>query len=111
MSQALQTRRRMIRSRGRSMVLTRQAKGATPAVSVTLTGFPRTYRPEEIQGGVQANDQQVEILNDEIAAAGWPVPPGNPDRLVIDGRTSTVKGARPIYDGPALIGWSIWVSG
>ena len=92
------------------MVLTRQAKGATPAVSVTLMGFPRTYRPEEIQGGVQANDQQVEILNDEIAAAGWPVPPGNPDRLVIDGRTSTVKGARPIYDGPTLIGWSIWCS-
>ena len=100
----------MIRSRGRTMTLRRERKGGAP-VEVTLIGFPRAYRPEEIQGGVQATDQQVEILNDEIAAAGWPAPPANPDRLVIDGRTSTVKGARPVYAGAELLGWSIWVTG
>ncbi|MBC9176768.1 hypothetical protein [Pseudoroseomonas ludipueritiae] len=110
MSELLAGRRAEIRKNGRSMVLTRQARGTTPAVSVTLLGFPRTYRPQEIQGGVQVNDQQVETLHDEIAAAGWPFPPAQPDRLVIDGRTSTVKAARPIFDGPLLIGWSIWVS-
>ncbi|MFC0410941.1 hypothetical protein [Roseomonas elaeocarpi] len=111
MSHHLETRRRLIRSRGRTMTLIRQARGATPAISLPLIGFPRAYRPDEIQGGVQANDQQVEILNDEIAAAGWPAPPANPDRLVIDGRTSTVKGARPVYAGAELLGWSIWVTG
>jgi hypothetical protein len=110
MSHHLEARRRQIRAKGRPMVLTRQARGATPAASVTLLGFPRGYRPDEIQGGVQGGDQQVEILQDEIAAAEWPFPPAQPDRLVIDGRTSTVKGARPIYDGALLIGWSIWVS-
>ena len=111
MSHHLETRRRMIRSRGRSMVLTRQADGASLAASVTLTGFPRDYRPDEFQGGVQAGDMQIETLDDEMAAAGWPVPPGNPDRILVDGRTVTVKAARPVYDGALRIGWSIWVRG
>ncbi|MFT8245200.1 hypothetical protein [Roseomonas sp. BN140053] len=110
MSHHLEARRRTILTRGRPMTLRRERAGQA-ALVVEVTGFARAYRPEEFQGGVQANDQQVEILNDEIAAAGWPAPPGNPDRLVMDGRTSTVKGARPVYAGAELIGWSLWVNG
>jgi hypothetical protein len=108
MSHFLAARRRQIRAKGRAMVLHRN--GATPA-SVTLLGFPRSYRPDEIQGGVVQGDQQVEILNDELAAAGWTAQPAHPDRLVIDGRSATVQGSRAVYDGALLIGWSLWVRG
>lgn len=107
-SAALAARRHMIRTRGRLMSLRRE--GASP-LAVDLMGFPRAYRPDEIEGGVVQGDQQVEILNDELAAAAWPSKPAHPDRLVIDGGTATVQGARPVYDGALLIGWSIWVRG
>ncbi|EHM01419.1 hypothetical protein HMPREF9946_02158 [Acetobacteraceae bacterium AT-5844] len=107
MSQLLRDRRAEIRRNGREMVLHRT--GATPP-SVTLLGFPRSYRPDELEGGVVQGDQQVETLNDELAAAGW-TQPATPDRLVIDGRSTTVQGARAVYDGALLIGWSLWVRG
>lgn len=79
--------------------------------SVTVQGLPYQYAPRDLVGGLMQGDQRVEILNDEIAAAGWPGPPGKPDRLLIDGRTSTLQGARPICEGSGLIGWSLWVRG
>jgi hypothetical protein len=108
MSHHLAARRRMIRAKGRPMVLHKQ--GASPG-SVDLLGFPRGYRPDEIAGGVQQGDQQVETLNDELAEAGWTSPPAHRDRLVIDGRSTTIQGARAVYDGQLLIGWSLWVRG
>ncbi|WP_338928380.1 hypothetical protein WDZ11_14805 [Roseomonas mucosa] len=111
MSHLLQDRRAEIRANGREMRLMVPARSGQAEVSVTLLGMPRAYRPQEIQGGVQANDQQVEILNDEIAAAGFPMPPDQYTRLVVDGRTTTIKGVRGVYDGALLIGWSIWTKG
>ena len=108
MSQALQTRRRMIRSRGRQMTLRRAGTGGA---SVDLIGFASSYSPEQTQGAVSPGDQQVQILNDEIAAASWPAPPRKDDKLVLDGRTAAVKGAWPVHDGALLIGWRLWISG
>ncbi|EHM01153.1 hypothetical protein HMPREF9946_02228 [Acetobacteraceae bacterium AT-5844] len=108
MSQLLNSRRRQIRAKGRTMVLHRS--GATPP-SVTLLGFPRAYRPDELEGGVIQGDQQVEILADELNAAGWTDKPERPDRLVIDGRSTAVQGSRAVCDGALLIGYSLWVRG
>jgi hypothetical protein len=108
MSHLLAGRRRMILSRGRMMTLRREG---TPPLSVDLIGFPRGFRPDEIKGGVVQGDQQVEILTDELEDAGWPDAPERPDRLMFDGTTTTVQGARPVYDGALRIGWSLWVRG
>jgi hypothetical protein len=108
MSHLLEARRRMIQQRGRMMLLRRE--GSAP-LSVDLLGFPRAYQPGELTGGVQQGDERVEILNDELAKAGWPSPPRRPDRLEKDGGVGTLQGARPIYDGALLIGWSLWVRG
>lgn len=91
------------------MVLRRQATPTSP--TVTVSGYPRAYSPGELLGGVQQGDVRIEILNDEIAAASWPAPPRNPDRVVMDSRTYTVIGAFPIFEGTAVIGWSLWVRG
>jgi hypothetical protein len=101
-------RRALLRDRGRAMVLRRQA---TPAVTVTVQGYPRAYSPGELQAGVQQGDVRIEILNDEIAAASWPGPPRNPDRILMDGRTYTVLGAFPMYEGETLFAYSLWTRG
>ena len=109
MSHHLDARRRQIRAKGRPMTLRRGP--ATAPIEVALTGFARDYRPEEVQGLVKQGDQRVEILDDEIAAAGWPSPPKNPDKLDIGGRMTTVQGAREIEVGGTRLGWSLWVTG
>lgn len=99
-------RRRMLALRGRPMVLRR---GNLP--DLTVQGFARDYRPEELAGGIQQGDLRVEIGQDEIRAAGWPAPPIKPDRLVLDGRTYAVMGARIVLDGQEVAGWTLWVRG
>ena len=91
------------------MSLRRQATPTSPVVQVL--GYPRAYQPGELTAGVQQGDVRVEILHDEIAAATWPAPPRNPDRLTLDARTYTVLGAFPLYEGSVLIGWQLWCRG
>jgi hypothetical protein len=110
MGQMLETRRRMIRTRGRAMRLIRRASSGVPQQAVDLIGFPRLYRPGEIEGSIQQGDQQVEILNDEIAAAGFGQP-GTGQKLILDGREVTLQGSRPVYEGATVIGHSLWVRG
>lgn len=103
-------RRRAILARGRTMTLRRAAGPGVPQVDVSLVGFPRLYQPGEIEGAIQQGDQRVEILNEEIVAAGFPAP-GKGIWLVLDGRQVKVEGAMPVYEGAAVIGWSLWVRG
>lgn len=102
-------RRALLRERGRPMVLRRQATPTSP--TVTLLAYPRAYQPGELAAGVQQGDVRIETLHDEIAAAGWPFPPRNPDRVTMDGRTYTVQGAFPLYEAGACIGWQLWCRG
>lgn len=103
-------RRRLLAQRGRTMTLTRLVMGGAPLV-VTLTGFARDYRPEELLAGIMQGDVRIEIGADEIAAASWPAPPRRTDRVTMDGRTYTVQGASAVYDGATLAGYSIWARG
>ena len=84
----------------------------TGQTDLDVRGTLNSYRPESVPvgGDVKQGDGQVNIMNDEIAAAGWPTP-RKTDQLSIDGRTWAVMGAVPVYDGPALIGWTLWVRG
>lgn len=100
-------RRRQLAAKGRPMVLSR----LTPALSVTLQGKDNAFAPDQLQGGVQQGDLQVEILLDELQAASWPDRPRSPDKLTIDGRTYTVRDATLVSEGPTPIGWTLWVRG
>jgi hypothetical protein len=108
MSSFLISRRRLLAQRGRPMVLRRPG---TPYIDVTVQGFKAAFSPEQITGGVQQGDCRVQILADEITAAAWPGPPKNKDSVVVDGRTWSVQGATPLYDGATLLGFSLWVRG
>lgn len=110
MGALLEGRRRMIRTHGRPMRLVRQRAGQPDRV-VDLVGYPHGFAPDQLGNNLTPADQQVEILEDEVAAAGFPLPMTNPDRMLIDGRTSTVQSALPIFEGAERIGWRIWVRG
>jgi len=110
MGHLLDGRRRMIRSRGRSMTLRLLASAGVPQRDVALVGFDRAYRPGELEGGIAQGDEQVEILNDEIAAAGFPAPTSGM-LLIRDGQQVTLQGSRAIREGSAVIGHSLWVRG
>lgn len=99
-------RRRQLARKGRQMTLAR-----LNGPSVSLIGYARDYRPEELVGGIAQGDVRVEIGADEIAAASWPAPPRKTDRVTVDGRTYTIQGASAVYDGPTLAGYSIWARG
>lgn len=103
------SRRRLITARGRTMVLRRTATPPVPAVS--FLAVERAFAPGELTGGIQQGDSRLEILADELLAAGFPLPPKNPDRVTVDGRTYTIMGARGLYDSGALIGYSLWARG
>lgn len=106
-------RRRLIASRGRSYTLRRQTV-TTPATytSVTVTGFRRAYRPDQVAGALQQGDWALEICNFEIAAASWPGPPAAGDE-VLDGSAAAyaVIGAAAIYEGADLIGHTLMLRG
>lgn len=113
MSRFLESRRRMISLRGRTMRLTRL--GGTPPGSTTtnvnLSGVMHHYAPSELVAGIVQGDVRVEILNDEIATNNWPGPPRKGDRLLIDGRTYVLQGSTPAHDGAQVIGHSLWARG
>lgn len=90
---------------GRPMVLRRRT--GTSYIDCALTGASIDYRPEELTGAIVQGDRRIKITQAPLVAAGWPTPPKKND--MIDG--ATVQGAHALYDGPALIGWVLWVRG
>lgn len=109
----LDARRVNIAARGRSFTLRRQTV-TSPATysSVTVTGFLRSYRPDQIAGALMQGDWAMEITNDEIAAASWAGPPRAGDE-VLDGSAAAyaVIGAATIYEGDTLIGHTLQLRG
>lgn len=108
----LATRRRQIAAKGRPVTLRRQTVTRPPAYSdVTVRAFFYAYTPDKVTDALREGDRRVEILNDEIAAAGWPGPPKATDTVLADGQTLSVLGATPLYDGATLLGYRLMVRG
>lgn len=109
-SAMLDGRRRLIARRGRSAVLRRQGAVTPPTyTSVTVMAVLTAWRPGATDSGAAPDDRRVEILADEITAAGWPAPPRDGDSLVTAEGEHAVTGAAPVYDGGTLIGYSLTV--
>lgn len=115
----LQTRRRQIQAKGRPVVLRRagtfDASTMQPPANIDVTVQCRTprqlFRAEQSVQGLVQGDEEAWILNDEIAAAGWPGPPKAGDTMIIDGANWSVVGNRAVYAGPLLIGHNITIRG
>lgn len=94
------------------MLLRRQTTASPPAfTTVALQGVTRDFTPETAPGDLKQGDKRLVILNDEIAAAGWPGPPRVRDSIVDNGTEWAVLGSMPAWDGPQLIGHVMWVRG
>lgn len=105
------SRRRAIQSKGRQMTL-RRLLTPSSVQDVTVQGYLAMYRPEQVGiGSIIQGDGTVQILNDEIAAVGWPGPVRARDQMIIDGRIWTVMGAAQVCEGEAVIGYTISVRG
>lgn len=109
MADFLTTRRRVLARYGRTITLQRP-NDSPPPTDLPVVGYPAAFAPDAVQPPVTQGDMQVQILNDEIAAAEWPNP-GQGTYAVIDGVAWAVLGATPAYDGTTCIGWSLWVRG
>lgn len=82
------------------------------STDVTVQGYLSMYRPDQIGiGSIALGDGTVQILNDEIATAGWPGPIRARDQMIIDGRIWTILGAAQVCEGSTVIGYTISVRG
>lgn len=92
------------------MVLARPYDTPTPPTPLTVQGFLGLFQPDQLAAPRVQGDGQVQITNDEIAAASWP-DPDTGTHVTIDGAVWSVLGATPRFDGAARIGWTLWVRG
>lgn len=90
----------MLATRGRPVILSRPGSPSDP---VTCLAMVLGYQPNELVGGIAQGDRKVTIGMGEINAAFWPAPVRAGDKVVIDGRTTTVQGAEPRYAGTVCV--------
>jgi hypothetical protein len=89
---------RQIERRGQTLILRRQGVTDLP-----VKGIVRGYQAIELIGDVQQGDREVRISNMKIAA-NWPSYPIRTDKIVIDGRQTTVQSVetRFVNGDPAM---------
>lgn len=92
---------------GRPMELKRRVGTSTSFTTVTVSGVSQGYQPQELVGGIVQGDRKVTISNAEIAAAGWPGPPGKGD--LCDG--AAVQGCETKHLGAEVLAHVLWVRG
>lgn len=102
----LDARRTVLGMNGRTVTLRR-----LPGTDVTLQAFDRSPAPVDVAAGVQQQDRIWETLHDEIAAASWPFPMRQNDKVVEGSAIYTIQAAWPVHEGPDIIGWRIWAKG
>ncbi len=91
---------------GRPMVLRRQTLGPgglQVPLDVTVYGRAKNYDPAELIGGIAQGDSEITFTNAEIAAAQWPGPPRQNDKIVVDGKVRNVEGVEPKYLGSEVL--------
>lgn len=103
------SRRRLLARMGRTMTLHRADASAS---DLPVTGYLTTFRPETGNPPLQQGEAVVELMDDEIAAAGQAAPDLG-TMVIIDTETWAVLpgGAHPVYSGVTRIGWTLHVKG
>ncbi|MGV4855780.1 hypothetical protein [Acetobacter senegalensis] len=106
MSYRTERRRRQISAKGRQMVL----MTADRAKSVTVQGYTPPAQVADIADATAKTAFICQITNDELASSGYG-PPAAMDRLKDGPKLYTLTDATPVYDGPALSGWTLIAAG
>ena len=102
----LAARRNLLRRFGRPLTLRRGL------VAAECVGYLTRYSPDEIAGtALRQGDAKVQLFAADLAAAGFPVPPRNPDELRTANNSWTVLFANPVFEAAELIGWTLAVRG
>lgn len=99
-----------IREEGRDVTVQRLVSNAVTA-SLACRAMVRGYKPAELAGGIIQGDTRIVVAALTLAEGGFPVPFRKGDRVVIDGRTTTIQAADPIHAGQALGKWIIQARG
>lgn len=83
---------------GEAMTLRRPVgTTSTSFTDVTVTGKRQGFNGADLVGDLRQGDIEVRISNKEIAAAAWPGPPRNGDKLVAASKTYTVQNCDTRY--------------
>jgi len=72
------------------MVTLRRMTGSIP-FDVDCKAVVNEYLPNELVGGIQQGDRRVVISNREIEERQWPGPPVQGDKVIINGKTTTLQ--------------------
>ena len=101
----------MLERRGRPASLRRRVGTTNAFTDVTVDAVSAGYQPQELVGTIIQGDRKAVISNDEIEAASWPSPPRRGDLLVIDGVTTTIQVATPMFDKTRVVAYICQVRG
>lgn len=104
MGQITTSRRRLLHGTGRLMTLA-HPQGDT----VNVMGFAPPPQSAQLKDGVEKAPFVCQITADETSAAGFTPRAG--DWLTDGGKKWTLTDAQPVYDGPAVCGWTLIAAG
>ena len=104
MSSRTRRRRRQIRRKGRLMTLVHPQGD-----NINVLGFAPPPQSAQLQDGVERAPFVCQITADETSAAGFTPRAG--DWLTDGGKKWTLTDAEPVYDGPAVCGWTLIAAG
>lgn len=79
----------MIQKYGQPVTI-RRMTGSIP-FDVDVIAIVNDYVPNELVGGIQQGDRKVTISNREISSHQWPGPPVQGDKVLINGKTTTLQ--------------------
>lgn len=96
---------------GRAMTVRRRQGTTTTFTQVSVTGILRSFRPEEIAGGVMQGDAQAIITANEIIGTAGFSPPVKGDFVAIDGKNWAVLGVTPRMIESDVVAYHLWMRG
>lgn len=91
-ARARATWRRQITKHGETVVL-RRVVDTGPNIEKTVRAKVAGYEPDELGGNIQQGDRKIIVLEEDVAAQGFPVPfkENSVDKVVVRGKTTTIQ--------------------
>lgn len=102
---------RLLARFGRAMTVRRRQGTTTTFTQVSVTGILRSFRPEEIAGGVMQGDAEAIITANEILGTAGFAPPAKGDFVAIDAKNWAVLGVTPRMIEADIVAYHLWIRG
>jgi hypothetical protein len=102
---------RLIARFGRPATLRRRQAMTTTFTEIAVTGWLRSFSPEEITGGVMNGDAEMTINAAPVLASAGFAPPVKGDFVAIDGKNWAVLGCNPLMVASTAVAYALHVRG